>query len=179
VQSSPLVAAGSCTFTKVKWYALLGSPTPAAGVADVARLLPGASRTTRIHVLSLTALVPTSILIDPILGSVLLLAGHGLLMIVRRSRLALLRLRVLSTLRLTSLNGVLAFLMRARPFPCLPAVSRDGCSVFRRSYDSSGAKLDRDCRLPASVRRPHCQNQPENRTPQSQRTRAHLWPAGC
>jgi hypothetical protein len=56
---------------------------------------------------------------DPILGSVLLLAGHGLLMVVRRSRLALLRLRVLSTLRLASLNGVLAFLMRACPFLAL------------------------------------------------------------
>jgi hypothetical protein len=67
--------------------ALLGCPTPAAGVADVARLLPGATRTTRIHVLSFTACIPTSIVSDPILGSVLLLAGHGLLMVVRRSRL--------------------------------------------------------------------------------------------
>jgi hypothetical protein len=33
-------------------------------VADVARLLPGASRTTRIHVLSLTAVVRTSVRTD-------------------------------------------------------------------------------------------------------------------
>jgi hypothetical protein len=60
-------------------------------------------------------LLPSSILTDCVLGSVLLLAGHGLLMVVRRSRLALLGLRVLSMLRLASLNGVLAFLMRACP----------------------------------------------------------------
>jgi hypothetical protein len=61
-------------------------------------------------------LVATSILTDPILRSVLLLAGDGLLMVVRRIQFALLRLRVLSTLRLASLNGVLAFLMRSCSF---------------------------------------------------------------
>ena len=70
------------TFTNVKWLWLLGPPTPAAIVADVARLLAGASRTTRIHVLSLTAFVPTSVLTDLVVRSVLLLAGDGLLMVV-------------------------------------------------------------------------------------------------
>jgi hypothetical protein len=37
---------------------------------------------TRIHVLSLTAFVPTSVLTDFVLRSVLLLAGDGLLMVV-------------------------------------------------------------------------------------------------
>ena len=53
---------------------------------------------------------------DLVIRTVLLLAGNGLLMIVCRIRLVLLRLRVLSTLRLASLNGVLAFLVRACPF---------------------------------------------------------------
>ena len=76
-------------FTNVKCGRLLGSPTPPTVVADVARLLTSASRTARIHVLSLTALVAASILIDFVLRSVLLLAGDGLLMVVRASRLCL------------------------------------------------------------------------------------------
>jgi hypothetical protein len=43
----------------------------------------------------------------------LLLPGYGLLVVVCRIRLVLLRLRVLSTLRLASLNGVLTFLVGA------------------------------------------------------------------
>ena len=102
---------------------LLGPPTPATVVADVARLLAGASRTTRIHVLSLTAFVPTSVLTDLVVRSVLLLAGDGLLMVVTVR--FLLGLRVLSTLRLASLDGMLAFLMRAAP-SLPPAVSPMG-----------------------------------------------------
>src|SRR5687767_12414235 len=74
---------------------------------------PGASRTTWIHVLSLTAFVPTSVRTDLVLGPVLLLAGDGLLMVVNGVRFALLGLRMLSTLCLASLDGMLAFLMRA------------------------------------------------------------------
>ena len=73
----------------VKSLWLLGPPTPAAIVAHVARLLAGASRTTRIHVLSPAAFVPTSVLTGLVVRSVLLLAGDGLLMVVHRIRFAL------------------------------------------------------------------------------------------
>jgi hypothetical protein len=100
-------------FRNVKCGRLLSSPTPPTVVADVAGLLTSASRTTRIHVLSLTPFVPTSVRTDLVLGPVLLLAGNGFLMVVHGVRFALLRLRVLSTLSLASLDGMLALLMRA------------------------------------------------------------------
>jgi hypothetical protein len=46
----------------------------------------------------------------------LLLAGDGLLMVVNGIRFALLRLRVLSTLSVASVDRMLIFLMGARPF---------------------------------------------------------------
>jgi hypothetical protein len=96
-------------------WTLLSSPTPPTVVADVAGLLAGASRTTRIHVLSLTPFVPTSVRTDLVLGPVLLLAGDGLLMVVHGVRFGSLGLRVLSMLSVASLDGMLALLMRACP----------------------------------------------------------------
>jgi hypothetical protein len=52
---------------------------------------------------------------DLVLGPVLFLAGDGLLMVVKGVRFALLGLRVLSTLSVASLDGMLALLMRACP----------------------------------------------------------------
>jgi len=94
-------------------------PDSAHVVADIVGLLAGASRTTRIHVLSLTPFVPTSVRTDLVLGPVLLLAGDGLLMVVHGVRFALFGLRVLSTLGLTSLDGMPALLMRACPLLAL------------------------------------------------------------
>jgi hypothetical protein len=89
---------------------LLACSTSTAGVTDIAWLLPGAGRPTRIEVLTFAAFVATSIATDLAFRSVLLLARYGLLVAVCRIRLALFR-RVSSTLMLAGLHGMLAFLM--------------------------------------------------------------------
>jgi hypothetical protein len=90
---------------------LLSCSTSAAVVPNITRLPPGAGRATRIDVLALAAFVTASVMTDLVIRSVLLLARNGFLMIVCRVRLVLFRLRMLSTLRLAGLNGVLAFLV--------------------------------------------------------------------
>jgi hypothetical protein len=62
-----------------------------------------------------------------------LLAGDGLLMVVNRVRFALFGLRVLSTLCVASLDGMVALLMNAHPF--LP---------FRSSLDGCRSVMDLD-----------------------------------
>jgi hypothetical protein len=88
----------------------------AALVANIARLLTGSPCPSRINVLTLTPLVATSIAPDLVVRAMLLLAGHGLLMVVHRAGLGFLWLRFLSSLSLSRLDRVTTFLMRSGSF---------------------------------------------------------------
>jgi hypothetical protein len=85
-------------------------------VANIARLLTGSLRPSRINVLTLTPLVTTSIVPDLVVRAMLLLAGHGLLMVIHRAGLVFLWLGFFSSLSLARVDGVTTFLMRSGPF---------------------------------------------------------------
>jgi hypothetical protein len=101
--------------TRQKQFLLL-RPASAALVADIARLLTGSPCASRINVLTLTPFITTSIAPEVVVRAVLLLAGHGLLMVVHRAGLAFLWLRFLSALSLPRLNRVTTFLMSSTSF---------------------------------------------------------------
>jgi hypothetical protein len=88
----------------------------AALVANIARLLTGSFCPSRINVLTLTPLITTSIAPDLVVRAMLLLAGHGLLMVVHRAGLAFLWLRIISSLSLSRLDRVTTFLMSSGSF---------------------------------------------------------------
>jgi hypothetical protein len=88
----------------------------AALVANIARLLTGSFCPSRINVLTLTPLITTSIAPDLVVRAMLLLAGHGLLMVVHRAGLACLWLRIISSLSLSRLDRVTTFLMSSGSF---------------------------------------------------------------
>jgi hypothetical protein len=95
---------------------LLLRSASAALVANIARLLTGSPRPSRINVLTLTPLITTSIAPDLVVGAMLLLAGHGLLMVVDSAGLVFLWLGFLSSLSLPGLDGVTTFLMSSGSF---------------------------------------------------------------
>jgi hypothetical protein len=88
----------------------------ASRVANIARLLTGSLRPSRINVLTLTPLVTTSIVPDLVVRAMLLLAGHGLLMVIHRAGLVFLRLGFFSSLGLARVDGVTTFLMSSGSF---------------------------------------------------------------
>jgi hypothetical protein len=118
--------------TAAKTILLLRSAS-ASLVANIARLLTGSPRPSRINVLTLTSLITTRIAPDLVVRAMLLLAGHGLLMVVHRARLVFLWFGFFSSLSLARVDGVTTFLMSLRLLLCLPAASQDG---FRSDWCS-------------------------------------------
>ncbi len=66
--------------------------------------------------MTLTSLITTSIASDLVVRTMLLLAGHSLLMVIHRAGLAFLWLRFLSSLSLSRLDRVTTFLMSSGSF---------------------------------------------------------------
>jgi hypothetical protein len=85
-------------------------------LTGIARLLTGSPGPSRINVLTLTPLITTSIAPDLVVRAMLLLAGHGLLMVVHGAGLVFLWLGFLSSLSLTRLHRVTTFLMSSGSF---------------------------------------------------------------
>ena len=95
---------------------LLLRSASASLVANIPRLLTSSPRPSRINVLTLTPLITTSIAPDLVVRAMLLLAGHGLLMVVHRARLVFLWLGFFSSLSLARVDGVTTFLMSSGSF---------------------------------------------------------------
>lgn len=95
---------------------LLLRSASASLVANIGRLLTGSPRPSCINVLTLTPLITTSIAPDLVVRAMLLLAGHGLLMVVYRATLVLLRLGFFSSLSLARVDGITTFLMSSGSF---------------------------------------------------------------
>ena len=108
---------------------LLGCPIPAAVVTDVASSFPMPGPEDK----AVWTLVGTAAVRDRTWTRVVLLAGDGLLMVVNRVRFAVFGPRVLSTLCVANLDGMVSLLMNARPF--LP---------FRSSLDGCRSVMDLD-----------------------------------
>jgi hypothetical protein len=85
-------------------------------VANIVRLLTGSPRPSRINVLTLTPLITTSIAPDLVVRAMLLLAGHGLLMVIHRAGLVFLWLGFFSSLSLPRVDRVTTFLMSSGSF---------------------------------------------------------------
>jgi hypothetical protein len=102
--------------TRQKQFLLLRSASAALVAANIARLPTSSRCPSRINVLTLTPLITTSIEPDLVVRAMLLLAGHGLLMVVHRAGLAFLWLRFLSSLSLSRLDRITTFLMSSGSF---------------------------------------------------------------
>jgi hypothetical protein len=102
--------------TRQKQFLLLRSASAALVAANIARLPTSSRCPSRINVLTLTPLITTSIEPDLVVRAMLLLAGHGLLMVVHRAGLAFLWLRIISSLSLSRLDRVTTFLMSSGSF---------------------------------------------------------------
>jgi hypothetical protein len=109
-------------------------------------------RPSRINVLTLTPLITTSIVPDPVVRAMLLLAGHGLLMVIHRGGLVFLRLGLFSSLGLARVDGSHDLPDELRLLLCLPAAAQDGCRSDWCSFCNAPFCLDAPA-IPANLLR--------------------------